>query len=234
MCYSNSSTSSVESISKKYNRIVPTNKVLPTYYFVSGFSFPEMWSITENPKIQCMQWGLIPKWYKGELNTIAAKTLNARIETLDQRASFRNLIKNKHCVIPSNGFYEWQSRGKEKIPYFIQPRNSEFFSFAGLYDIWTDINSGRIIHSFSIVTTEANSLMSKIHNSKKRMPFVLKNDKIENWISGEFLTPENSSIQSNEMRAYRVDKNLLLNNCNIKDTTMEIEQNKDSQIGLFD
>lgn len=180
-----------------------------------------------------MQWGLIPFWFKGYKESIAAKTLNARIETIKQKASFKHIIEKNHCVIPSNGFYEWHTNDNEKIPFYIKPCKDELFSFAGIYDSWIDESNNNIINSFSIITTKANQLMTRIHNVKKRMPFILKQDKIEEWISGKFLDPVESSIKSEEMIAYQVDKNLVLNHNNLIETTKEIDRSKTTQLKLF-
>jgi putative SOS response-associated peptidase YedK len=213
MCYSNSSTSTNVSLGKKFNRPVDHLPDTPPLHFVSGFHFPK-WRIVTQEAIEIMQWGLIPRWFKDvDWKSIASKTLNARIETLAEKPSFKHLITSQRCIVPSNGFFEWQTRGKEKIPYFIAPKDEELFCMAGLFDQWTAPETGETMRSFTILTTEANELMAEIHNEKKRMPYVLKPEDCLNYLENSHL-PINFSdfplILEEEMHAHRIDKKLLL------------------------
>ena len=120
MCYSNSSTSSNETLGKFYQREIVTLPTAEPTFYANGFTFPSWRIITHEPQIKRMQWGLIPGWYRGESPmNIASKTLNARVETLSERASFKRLISTNRCIVPSSGFFEFQHKGKEKIPYFF-------------------------------------------------------------------------------------------------------------------
>ena len=151
----------------------------------NGFSHPKVSSITdENPNsLTDLQWGLIPSWAKSD--DIKKYTLNARVETLDEKPSFKNA---KRCVIFSDGFYEWKwldSKGKRKQKYLIEYPDSMLFGFAGLYDQWVDKKTGEIIKSCSIVTTSAEGIMKEIHNSKLRMPVTLDDNQLSKWLNGE-------------------------------------------------
>ncbi len=155
---------------------------LPTYYFVSGFSHPVLPLVTTEG-LQMAAWGLIPHWAKdrevaGKLRT---GTLNARGETVFEKASFRKSIRTQRCILPVSGFFEWRSHGNKKYPYYIYPKNNDLFSLACIYDRWTDRETGETVLSFSILTTEANELMAVIHNRKKRMPLILSPDKEQSW-----------------------------------------------------
>lgn len=152
----------------------------------NAFQFPYTPIITakESSKIQLFQWGLIPPWAKND--EIQKNTLNARLETIHEKPSFKYVLENR-CLIPADAFFEWQwldPKGKEKQKYQINLPDESLFSFAGLYNQWVDPNSGEIKNTYTILTTEANELMSIIHNSKKRMPVILNpNDEIK-WLSG--------------------------------------------------
>ena len=105
---------------------------------MNGFDFPKTPIITnENPEIiELYNWGLIPDWSKSE--DIRALTLNAKIETIHEKPSFKNIV-NQRCLVLANGFYEWQwrdSKGKNKVKYEIGIENDELFAFAGLYSHW--------------------------------------------------------------------------------------------------
>ena len=132
MCYSNSSTSTNVQLAAKYVKKIPFNLTENQVFFASGFTFPVWRIITKNDEIIPMQWGLIPNWFQdSDFQKIASMTLNAKVETAEEKPSFKKLVGSKHCIVPSSGFFEWQHQGKEKIPYFIYPANG-IFSMAGL------------------------------------------------------------------------------------------------------
>ena len=148
----------------------------------NGFSHPNVNVVAQDsPKeIKHFMWGLIPSWAKDD--DIKKYTLNARYETLKTKPSFKNA---KRCLIFADGFYEWKwldKQGKKKQKYLIELPNSELFSFAGLYDQWVDKRTGEIINSCSIVTTEAKGIMREIHNSKMRMPMIIENNQMDDWL----------------------------------------------------
>jgi len=123
-------------------------------------------------------WGLIPSWAKDI--TIASRLINARAETLAEKPSFRGSLKYKRCLIPADGFYEWQSRPgmKTKVPHFIHMADGQPFAFAGLWDEWHSPD-GDVLRSATIITTEPNSLMAALHN---RMPVILSPDRYDDWL----------------------------------------------------
>ena len=210
MCYSNSSTSSNETLGKFYQREIGTLPSAEPSYYANGFTFPSWSIITLEPQIKRMQWGLIPSWFRGESTiNIASKTLNARVETLSEQASFKELISTNRCIVPSSGFFEFQHKGKEKIPYFIYPIDTPLFSMAGLYDEWLNRETGEIIQSFTIITTIANPLMEVIHNHKKRMPLILDQSQIQPFLHGEDNIKGYSSRSYEAMQAHKVDKHIL-------------------------
>lgn len=152
--------------------------------YYNGFEYPKTAVITDNNKneLQFFNWGLIPFWAKDD--SIKRYTLNAKIETLSEKPSFKKSVNNR-CLIIADGFFEWQwldAKGKTKQKYLITLPQNELFAFAGIWSQWTDSVTGELIYSYSILTTEANELMSNIHNSKKRMPVILtKNNEID-WL----------------------------------------------------
>lgn len=185
MCYSNSSTSSNIDLSKKYGKKVPQNIPETPIFFASGFSFPSWRIVSAHESLTMMNWGLIPSWFHGkDPKEIATITLNARVETIDEKASFKNLVHRQQCIVPSSGYFEWKTIGKEKIPYFVKPSEGSIFSMAGLYDRWNDPISGVTKNTFTILTCNANPLMAEIHNSKKRMPVLLLPSQEQEWLTG--------------------------------------------------
>jgi putative SOS response-associated peptidase YedK len=155
----------------------------------NAFQFPKTPVITNlNPDlIQMFQWGLIPHWAKND--EIKKNTLNARVETIHEKPSFKYALQNR-CLIIADGFFEWQwldPKGKHKQKYIINFPDNQLFAFAGLYNTWADPSTGEMINTYTILTTAANELMSIIHNSKKRMPIILNPEDENLWLSGEEL-----------------------------------------------
>jgi putative SOS response-associated peptidase YedK len=155
-------------------------------------------TIEQPEHLQLFRWGLIPFWAKEK--SIGNKMINARAETIHEKASFKNLIRKKRCLVISDGFYEWQQgEGKTKIPFRICVGDCVLFAFAGLYDSWTDMETGEIINSFTVITTGANALVESVHD---RMPVILHRDDEKKWLS-----PGTSPEEINELlRPYPADK----------------------------
>jgi putative SOS response-associated peptidase YedK len=130
--------------------------------------------------VRGMHWGLIPKWTKpGEKPKVAP--INARSETLAEKPMFRSLIKQRRCIVPANGFYEWKREGSAKQPFFIEPTRHQLMLFAGLFDEAQAID-GEPLESFAIITTSSNRTMADLHD---RMPVILEDDDLEAWLDRE-------------------------------------------------
>ncbi len=194
MCYNVKYTEKrVEKLKDRYKNTLPLAwnesflpKELPIFHFASGFDHPTL-PIIKNDGIFLFNWGLIPEWIMNleAANKIQNITLNAVGETVFEKKSFQNSVVNKRCLLPINGFYEWRDFHKNKIPYYIQSSENELFSLACIYDSWIDPIDGNVKNTFSIITCQANPLMEKIHNVKKRMPLILNKDDEENWLNND-------------------------------------------------
>ena len=185
MCYQTKITKQKEEIAARFNAEVADLNDYEPMVFCSAFDYPKTPVITnEAPtKVQLFNWGLIPSWAGDD--AIKSYTLNARIETLAEKKSFKDVIQNR-CLIVADGFYEWQWRnksGSKKEKYLITLPNQGLFAFAGIYSQWVTFNNENI-YSYSIITTQANELMREIHNTKQRMPVVLKKQDEQNWLKG--------------------------------------------------
>lgn len=165
----------------------------------NGFQFPKTPVITNNQaqEIQLLNWGLIPHWAKDK--DIRKNTLNARIETIAEKPSFRNVI-HQRCLVLVDGFYEWQwldPEGKKKQKYEIGLPDGEAFALGGLWSKWVDKETGEELNTYAILTTEAKGLMAEIHNSKNRMPLIIQPGFETAWLQEEISTlPETSIIAS--------------------------------------
>lgn len=135
-------------------------------------------------QIRLMQWGLAPRWSKrGDKKGIAP--INARAETLNEKPMFRDLVKHQRCLVPANGFYEWQQQSGGKQPYYITLKDQETFAFAGLYDEFST-GGGAPLATYAIITTAANPLIAPIHN---RMPVILAKEAEAEWLDPEVTDP---------------------------------------------
>jgi putative SOS response-associated peptidase YedK len=137
--------------------------------------------IRQNPKepvrdLSLMKWGLIPAWSK-DLSS-AARMINARSETAHTLPAFREAMKLRRCLVPADGFYEWQRRGSAKQPFCFEVGDGGLFAFAGLWERWRD-PSGQWVKSCSILTTTPNAVTSAIHD---RMPVILDPDSYDLWL----------------------------------------------------
>ena len=109
----------------------------------------------------------MPFWTKDEVaaERIRTQTLNARAETIHQKPSFRASIMTKRCLVLVDGFYEWREEGKKKYPYYISLASNDAFALAGIWDRWLNNSTGEVKDTFSIITTRANPLLERIHNT---------------------------------------------------------------------
>lgn len=161
-------------------------------------------SATETGReIALLRWGLIPSWSKDP--AIGNRLINARAETVHEKPSFRNAFRRRRCLIPANGFYEWQRRERGKQPYYIRLRDERLFAFAGLWDRWEGPDEGAI-ETCAILTTAANAVLSPIHD---RMPVILPSTAYAGWLDpalrdGESLAPLLVPFPPEEMLAFPV------------------------------
>jgi len=174
--------------------------------------------ITEDEQILVMEWGLIPFWIKRakEADEIRRMTINARAETIFEKRSYHGPIKYRRCIIPSTGYFEhhYQTPKSKGDPYFIYLKNQEVFSIAGIYDTWEEPFTGSEIMTFSLITTEGNSLTNKIHNGKNnpfRMPLILSPEQESLWLNSAMEMEKDISIflktfPETNMNAYPVIK----------------------------
>jgi putative SOS response-associated peptidase YedK len=122
------------------------------------------------------RWGLVPSW-ASDLS-MGYRLINARVETVADKPSFRAAFRQRRCLIPATGFYEWQKLGKLKQPYHIRRKDGDPFAFAGLWEHWQS-PEGEVVESCTILTTEANEVMMPLHD---RMPVILDAGVYDRWL----------------------------------------------------
>lgn len=159
------------------NNFVPSYNIYPQSDIVSALG------LSNYNNLRYVRWGLIPFW--ADDPAIGNRMINARAESIDTKPAFRKPFKRQRCIIPANGFYEWQKppNSKKKIPYYFRPKEKETFVFAGLFDYWQPPDSEDVIISATIITTPANDLIKPVHD---RMPAILDFDSIEVWLDPIF------------------------------------------------
>ncbi len=135
--------------------------------------------------ISMFKWGLVPAHSKDA--SIGRRLTNARAETLWEKNSFKKAIRSRRCLVPANGFYEWKKTTGGKVPFFIRFKDKRLFAFAGLWEYWE--NGSQPMHTFTIITTEPNDLLGKIHN---RMPVIMQPEFWDVWLSDRELSPNDT------------------------------------------
>jgi putative SOS response-associated peptidase YedK len=167
-----------------------------------------------------LQWGLIPYWSKEPKGFI-----NARVETIEQKASFSDSFQRRRCLIFADGFYEWERNGKISQPYYFQMKDGAPFAFAGIWDRWK--TEGTTITSCAIITTTANELLAQIHH---RMPVIVGTESYDFWLTGrapdvkDLLRP----FPASEMISYTVSHDV--NNTKVDDA--HLVERVDAPVGV--
>jgi putative SOS response-associated peptidase YedK len=157
-------------------------------------------------------WGIIPFWSKSlkEGLITANKSVNARVETVEESRMYKSLFeKGQRCLIPCSYYFEhhWIDGGKKKVPFAVKKNDDPIFSTPGLYSTWTDYDTGEIILSYTMLTTEANALMKKVHNGGEhpgRMPLAIERDMEKAWLS-----PDSTYKELKEVMDYKIPANHL-------------------------
>ena len=174
--------------------------LLDDYNITPGKVIPVLrrWPETGVLELVLLRWGLLPFWSKTESTKFSL--INARAETIDEKPSFRGPFRHRRCVIPANGYYEWQKGAGEKQPWFIRAAGEELLLFAGIWDHWQGEN-GKELETCAIITTSAKGQLAEIHH---RMPVCLQKGSVREWLSPdtqkqELLAMLNSSDDDIEM-----------------------------------
>ena len=195
-----------------------TSEDVGTFYKADGFAHPDLVVIVKREsgiEIDIMKWGLLPSWKKplADMMKLSNSTLNAKRETIWEKPSFKGSIVNKRCIIPVNSFFEYKHVDGDKLPYLIYPKSHPFFNLAGIYSYYKNPDNDQWIKSFSIITQEANEFMADIHNTAKRMPLMLSQDLVNEWLNPN--APRSIvdeimqySCDDDSLAAYRVRRDL--------------------------
>ncbi|MEA2095944.1 MAG: SOS response-associated peptidase [Candidatus Cloacimonadota bacterium] len=181
--------SSFQAIKDYADLLNEIGEIEANYNVAPGQEIPIIINKNQHNILKSCKWGLIPFWAKDE--TVGNKLINTRGETIAEKPSFKYAFQQRRCLIPANGFYEW--RKKDKQPFYINLKDRELFSFAGIWEIWKS-PAGKQIFSCSIITTCPNEKLKTIH---PRMPVILQKEHEETW-----LTENNGNILQKLLISY--------------------------------
>ena len=158
----------------------PSFELQPNYNVAPTQEIPVIVIHEDERHIKKRHWGLVPFWAKDI--SIGSRMINARVETVTSKPAFRAALKQRRCLIPADGFYEWLGKSGSKQPYYFHLPSGEPFAFAGLYEVWEDKEAppeAGPYKSCTIITTEASDSVKDIHN---RMPLILKPEAYDEWL----------------------------------------------------
>jgi putative SOS response-associated peptidase YedK len=199
-----------DQVARKFGAKFDPNRPLPP--FGLGYNIaPSQFVLTAarhhdaTPTMVGMRWGLLPHWADPE--TLKTRPINARMETADKLPLFRASFKSKRCLIAADGFYEWKQIESGKIPHYITLPGGDLFAFAGLWDAWKPQEDGDLVYTCTLLTTEPNDFMARIHN---RMPVILAPENYGEWLDPEYHDVEGLKRLARpwrgDMKAWPVDK----------------------------
>jgi putative SOS response-associated peptidase YedK len=168
----------VEAIARRFDVAVPELAIPSSHNVAPTNGVPIVAIEGGRREMLYAQWGLVPFWAKDP--EIGARLINARSETLSEKASFKYAFSRRRCLVPSDGFYEWKRDGAVKQPYYIRMKDGGLFAFAGLWETW-ESPDGSPLFSCAIITVEPNAMMAPIH---ARMPAILRPEDEHTWLFG--------------------------------------------------
>ena len=176
--------------------IEPRYNIAPTQY-IAAVRDDE----NKERELVMLRWGLVPFWAKDP--SIGNRMINARAETVAEKPAYRAAYRHRRCVVLADGFYEWRREGDSKTPYFISLASGEPFSLAGLWENWTDKESGDSLQTTTLITTTANDFMAPLHH---RMPVVLESNSAGEWLAGANDLLDDVAAITPPLQAWPVDR----------------------------
>jgi|YelNatPaOPRAMG01_1025707.scaffolds.fasta_scaffold10031_5 putative SOS response-associated peptidase YedK len=148
----------------------------PRYNLAPSQDAPVVRVLAGQRRLDLLRWGLLPGWATDP--TLALKLINARSETVATKPAFRGAFRSRRCIVPADGFYEWQAGPSGKQPFYIHAADDSVLSLAGLWETWRS-PGGEVLETYAILTTEANAWMRPLHD---RMPVILLGEAVDQWL----------------------------------------------------
>lgn len=207
MCGRYTLVTPVGELAERFGVEGPLPELPPSYNVAPGRGVAAVVAEGGRRRLEVLRWGLVPPW--ADDPSIGDRMINARAETVASKPSFRRAFRERRCLIPADGFYEWQRLDGGKQPYYVRRKDGARFAFAGLWEIWR--REGEEIRSCTILTTEANGLLGGIHD---RMPVIVPPDLYGLWLEGGAEREELDAVlrpyPGDDLEAYPVSR--LVNN----------------------
>ncbi len=202
MCGRYTLATPVGALAEMFGVMGPLPEVAPSYNIAPTQEVAAVLADDGARRLEMLRWGLIPSW--ADDPGIGSRMINARSETVPEKPSFRRAFKERRCLIPADGFYEWQKTNNGKQPFYVRMKDQNPFTFAGLWESWRD--DGSEVRSCTILTTEANELVGEIH---PRMPVILAPEDYDLWLDPDVreadpLLPLLAPYPADSMEAYPV------------------------------
>ena len=195
----------VEKLAEEFSFDASSMELPPNYNVAPTQEVAAVLSEGDKRRLEMLRWGLIPPW--ADDPQIGSRMINARAETAPGKPSFRKAFRERRCLIPADGFYEWKRTNGSKQPYFIHMKEGRPFAFAGLWENWNDNGGGPAIRFCTILTTGPNALVGAIHD---RMPVILPPGSYDTWLDPEAQRDELDALLApypeDETEAYPVSR----------------------------
>lgn len=150
--------------------MAPSFNIAPTHLVPAVLEYEDLVTLAS------FSWGLVPSWAKDP--AIGSRMINARVETVTEKPSFRSAIQKRRCIVPTNGWYEWEKSGAKKIPHYFSATDEAILGMAGMFESWT-APDGVVLWSVTILTKEAQPHIEHIHD---RMPVLVMPELRETWL----------------------------------------------------
>lgn len=173
-------TRSVAEIAETFGALDPGLVLEPRYNVAPSLEIPAVRAGEGARAVSLLRWGLVPGWAKDA--SIGNRLINARSETAAEKPSFRAAVRKRRCLVPIDGFYEWAKpleKGAPKTPHYFSASDGGLLAIAGLWESWTHRETGEVIETCTLLTTEANAVVRPVHH---RMPVLLDRRDFEPWL----------------------------------------------------
>jgi putative SOS response-associated peptidase YedK len=175
--------------------------LIPKYNIAPTLPIP---ALLNNGNYLYTHFGYLPSWAKDK----KSMNINARSESIFEKLTFRDSFRYRRCIIPINGFFEWEVEDKQKTPYFVKDSKDDYLAIAGIWDEYFDIDLNMKIVTVALITCDANEKLGKIHH---RMPVVLEKKDFSKWLYDENIKEINSLFNiypSEKLELYEVSSNV--------------------------
>lgn len=182
MCHRYGFTATKRELQKRFRAEIAVPDLTRRYNIAATQILPVVIN-QDAPLVMLMRWGLIPAWARDD--RIGSRTINARVETVAEKPSYRQALRFQRAIIPASFFYAWRETDQGKVPYYLFARDETIMGFAGLYAVWKS-PTGAVVHSYTIITVPPNAYMEPIAD---RIPAILRREDERRWLDPDLTDP---------------------------------------------